>query len=65
MDKGCHSVYFMRFHYVCCVKYRRKVLSPEVTKYLKEVNENIAGKFGVQIIEQETDMDHIQHNLCL
>ena len=43
MDKGCHSVYFMRFHYVCCVKYRRKVLSPEVTKYLKEVNENIAG----------------------
>lgn len=59
VDKGCHSVYSLRFHYVCCVKYRRKVLTPEVTKYLKDINENIAGKFGVQIIEQETDMDHI------
>jgi len=33
MDKGCHSVYSMRFHYVCCVKYRRKVLSPEELNY--------------------------------
>ncbi|MCL6479495.1 MAG: IS200/IS605 family transposase [Peptococcaceae bacterium] len=59
LDRGCHSVYSLRFHYVCCVKYRRKVLTPEISEYLKMVNEDIAGKFGVQIIEQETDRDHI------
>ena len=59
LDRGCHSVYSLRFHYVCCVKCRRKVLTPEISEYLKMVNEDIAGKFGVQIIEQETDRDHI------
>jgi len=59
LDRGCHSVYSLRFHYVCCVKYRRKVLTPEVSEYLKKVNKDIAGKFGVQIIEQETCSDHI------
>lgn len=59
IDKGCHSVYSLRFHYVCCVKYRRKVLTPEVTEYLKKINMEISARFGVQIIEQETDLDHI------
>lgn len=59
LDKGCHSVYSLRFHYVCCIKYRRKVLTPEISAYLKKVNEDIADKFGVKIIEQETDRDHI------
>lgn len=59
LDKGCHSTYSLRFHYVCCVKYRRKVLTPEVSEHLKEINLSVADKFGVQIIEQETDQDHI------
>lgn len=59
LDKGCHSVYSLRFHYVCCVKYRKKVLTPEVSSRLKEINLGVAKKFGVQIIEQETDLDHI------
>ena len=59
LDKGCHSVYSLRFHYVCCVKYRKKVLTPEVSSRLKEISLGVAKKFGVQIIEQETDLDHI------
>jgi len=48
LDKGCHSTYSLRFHYVCCVKYRRKVLTPEVSIYLKargffSVSENNPG----------------------
>jgi REP element-mobilizing transposase RayT len=27
LDKGCHATYSIKFHYVCCVKYRRKVLT--------------------------------------
>lgn len=59
LDKGCHSVYSLRFHYVCCVKYRKKVLTREISSRLKEINLSVAEKFGVQIIEQETDLDHI------
>lgn len=59
LDKGCHSTYSIQFHYVCCVKYRRKVLTEEVSEYLKEVNQSIAEKFEINIVEQETDKDHI------
>lgn len=59
LDKGCHAVYILRFHYICCVKYRRKALTPEVSEYLKNINKSIAEKHGVQLIEQETDRDHI------
>ncbi len=59
LDKGCHAIYSLRFHYICCVKYRRKVLTTEVSEYLKKANKSVAEKFDVQIIEQETDKDHI------
>ena len=59
LDKGCHSTYSIQFHYVCCVKYRRKVLTEEVSEYLKEVNKYVAEKFEINIVEQETDKDHI------
>ncbi|MFO8017050.1 MAG: IS200/IS605 family transposase, partial [Promethearchaeia archaeon] len=25
LDKGAHSVYSLNYHYICCVKYRRKI----------------------------------------
>jgi len=59
LDKGCHSTYSIQFHCVCCTKYRRKVLTEEVSEYLKEVNKSVAEKFEINIIEQETDKDHI------
>lgn len=58
-DKGSHSIYNLQFHYVACVKYRRKVLTDEVTARLKEINLSVASEVGVTIIEQETDQDHI------
>ena len=58
-DKGSHSVYNLQFHYVACVKYRRKVLNDEITGRLKEINLSVAEEFGITIIEQETDGDHI------
>jgi len=58
-DKGSHSIYNLQFHYVACVKYRRKVLANEVSTRLKEINLSVAQEFGITIIEQETDRDHI------
>lgn len=59
IDKGCHSVYCIQFHLVFCVKYRRKVLTDQISKRLKELVLELSIKADVKIIEQETDKDHI------
>lgn len=58
-DKGAHAIYSIQFHLVFCVKYRKKVLIGKVSERLKEITQNIARSFGIEIIEQETDQDHI------
>jgi putative transposase len=58
-DKGAHAIYSIQFHLVFCVKYRKKVLTGKVSVRLKEITKNIAKRFGIEIIEQETDQDHI------
>ncbi|GFP21053.1 putative transposase, partial [Candidatus Hakubella thermalkaliphila] len=59
LNKGNHSVYSLQFHYVACVKYRRKVLAGDIPDKLKNINLEVAKSFGVEIIEQETAIDHI------
>jgi len=58
-NRGAHSIYNLQFHYVACVKYRRRVLSDDVSARLKDINLSVAKEFGITIIEQETDRDHI------
>ena len=59
LDKGNHSVYCLQFHYVACVKYRQKVLTDTISARLKAINLDVAKAFGIEIIEQETTIDHI------
>jgi len=59
LDKGNHSVYSIQFHYVACIKYRRKVLYGKIVDRLKAINIDVANSFGINIIEQETAKDHI------
>lgn len=59
LDKGCHSVYSLQFHLILVTKYRRKVIIGKVSDRLKEIVEDVSKRFGVEIIEQETDKDHI------
>jgi putative transposase len=42
-----------------CVKYRKKILSGQLDTRLKEVVREVAVHFGIDIIQQETDKDHI------
>ncbi len=44
---------------IFCVKYRRKVLTEEISTRLKDIILGISKDFQVKIIEQETDKDHI------
>ena len=56
---GRGYVYSIQYHIVWCVKYRRRVLLGEVEKDLKKAMIEIAGNYGVNIVEMETDQDHI------
>ena len=60
LDKGSHSVYTLSYHYICCVKYRQKIFdADDIIDRLKQINIDIADQFGVVILNQETDQDHI------
>lgn len=52
-------VFSCKYHIVWCPKYRRKVLVGEVEKRLKEIINELALELNVEIIEMETDKDHI------
>ena len=60
LDRGSHSVYTLTYHYVCCVKHRRKIFdSEDIIKRLKEINIEVSKKFDVEVLNQETDNDHV------
>ena len=52
-------VYSCTYHIIWCPKYRRKVLIEEVETRLKEIISEVAMELNVEIIEMETDRDHI------
>lgn len=55
-----HSKYLLHYHFVFCVKYRRKILKhKEVDDEIKRLFNEIATKSGFTIDVMETDKDHI------
>lgn len=59
LDKGCHSVYSLQYHFVQCIKYRKKVLTdPKIIDFLKTKIREISDTFSVDVISMECDKDH-------
>lgn len=56
---GRGYVYTIQYHIVWCVKYRRKVLSPEIGKTLFSILEEYAAGNGFSIEEYEFMEDHV------
>lgn len=56
---GRGYVYALQYHIVWCVKYRRKVLTPEVENSLSDILHVIASNNGFVIEELNTDLDHV------
>ena len=52
-------VYSIQYHIVWCVKYRHKIITQNIEKRLLEVIEQIAAYEEFQILECNTDKDHI------
>ena len=45
LDKNQHSVYSINYHLVMVIKYRRKVISDEISGYLRAMFERIGITF--------------------
>ncbi len=51
--------YLLLYHVIFVVKYRKKILSPEIAETVKASLINIASKSQFQISEMEVDKDHL------
>lgn len=59
VTNGRGYVYSIQYHIVWCVKYRHKVLEGQVEKRLIEILMQIANDNGFDILEINTDKDHM------
>lgn len=57
--KGRGYIYAIEYHIVWCVKYRHKVLTEDIEKRLIEILQKIAKDNDFQILEINTDQDHV------
>lgn len=56
---GRGYVYSLQYHIVWCVKYRRKVITPIIEASLLTIIRKIADDNNFEILEANTDKDHI------
>ena len=59
LDKNQHSVYSINYHLVMVIKYRRKVISDEISGYFRATFERIGITYGVELVEWNYDKDHV------
>lgn len=58
---GRGYVYSIQYHVVWCVKYRHKILTLKIENRLVELLYQVARENNFQIIECNTDKDHIHY----
>lgn len=56
-----HNKTILMYHLVCAIKYRRDVLTDEVTNTIVNVCLDITDKYGIDFIEVGTDVNHIHY----
>ena len=56
-----HNKTILMYHLVCAIKYRRDVLTEEVTDTIVNVCLEITDKYGIEFIEIGTDINHIHY----
>ena len=59
LRRSKHSVYDLKYHFVWIPKYRKKILTPEVAEYAKEVFQRIAEEYDMNIDTLEVVEDHV------
>ena len=59
LDRNAHSVFLIYFHLVLVTKYRKKVISEEISARAKEIFEYIAPTYKITIQEWNHGEDHV------
>ncbi|RKN86092.1 IS200/IS605 family transposase [Paenibacillus ginsengarvi] len=59
LDSNNHSVFLLNYHLILCIKYRRKVLTDEISEYAKGIFERIGENYNITLSEWNHDHDHI------
>jgi len=59
ITNGRGYVYSIQYHIVWCIKYRHEILDGKVETRLVEILQRIANDNGFQILEANSDKDHI------
>ena len=54
-----HNRNLLLYHAVCPIKYRRKVLTEDSEKTLKDICEAISQRYEIRFVEIGTDEDHV------
>ena len=57
-DSKNHSKFLLMYHFIFVCKYRKKILEP-ISDELKQIIYEISRESDFEIIEMETDKDHI------
>ena len=59
LETNNHSVFSLNYHLILVVKYRRKVISDEISGRLREIFEAIQSAYHVTLQEWNHDRDHV------
>ena len=59
VKRTSHAVYDVQYHLVWATKYRKKVFSDALARYVKEVFYQIAAHYEWEILEAGVDHDHV------
>jgi putative transposase len=59
MDSNNHSVFSLYYHLVLVIKYRKRVISDDISKRLKEIFEHIGPGYHIYLQEWNHDRDHV------
>jgi putative transposase len=54
-----HSKFLLMYHIIFVCKYRKKILFEPINEELKQIIFNISKESDFEILEMETDKDHI------
>lgn len=59
LDSNNHSVFWMYYHLVLVVKYRRKVIDDTISDDAKNKFVSLSEKYNITLVEWNHDMDHV------
>jgi len=60
-DTNKHSVFLLQYHLILVIKYRKKVITDDICKRLREIFDYIGEKeqYKLKVIEFNSDIDHL------